>query len=39
MKIKHSDECACDKPEIKCHGDQPIEDIFKYIQIEEDKEE
>jgi hypothetical protein len=53
MKIKHSDECACDKPKIKegspkgctlnqiikCHGDQPIEEIFKHIQIEEDKEE
>ncbi|MFX1302421.1 MAG: hypothetical protein ACFFBV_13675 [Promethearchaeota archaeon] len=51
MKIKETEECACDKPEIKekhpqgctlnqiikCHGDQPINELFKHIRL--DKEE
>ncbi len=53
MKITHSNDCNCDKAEIKknfpkgcslnqiikCHGEQPIEEIFKHIQIEEEKEQ
>ena len=51
MKITHSEDCVCDKPDIKknfpkgctlnqilkCHGDEPIEEIFKNIEIEEEK--
>jgi hypothetical protein len=49
MKLKETEECACDKPEIKekhpqgctlnqiikCHGDQPIDELLKHIQLEE----
>jgi len=51
MKLKETEECACDKPEIKekhlegctlnqiikCHGDQPIDELLKHIQLEEEK--
>lgn len=52
MKIKQSEQCKCDKLEIKsefpkgcslnqiikCHGDQPLSEIFKHIQLEEEKD-
>ncbi|MBD3214564.1 MAG: hypothetical protein GF311_18280 [Candidatus Lokiarchaeota archaeon] len=53
MKVKESEGCACDKPDIKekfdgghcslnqiikCHGDQPIDELFKHIELEKDNE-
>ena len=51
MKIKETERCACDKPEIKehhpegctlnqiikCHGDQPINELLKHIQLDDEE--
>ena len=51
MKINETEECECDKLEIKnkhpegctlnqiikCHGDQPINELLKHIKLEEEK--
>jgi len=48
MEIKKTEECTCDKPEIKenhpqgctlnqiikCHGDQPLSELLKHINLE-----
>ncbi|MBD3254181.1 MAG: hypothetical protein GF383_03770 [Candidatus Lokiarchaeota archaeon] len=52
MKIKQTEECECDKPDIrykfprgccslnqimKCHGDQPVDELFKHLKIEKEE--
>ena len=52
MKIKETEDCDCDKPDvkdgfpqgccslnqiIKCHGDQPIDELLKHIQLREEE--
>ncbi|MFX1571769.1 MAG: hypothetical protein ACFFB0_03395 [Promethearchaeota archaeon] len=36
IKEKHPHGCSLNQI-IKCHGDQPINELFKHIQLEEEK--
>lgn len=36
IKEKHPEGCTLNQV-IKCHGDQPINDILKHIKLEEKK--
>ncbi|MHA1913477.1 MAG: hypothetical protein ACW986_09285 [Promethearchaeota archaeon] len=51
MKIERSEECACNKPEIRdkfpkaccslnqiieCHGDQPVDELLKHIEMKKE---